>query len=71
MAEKPKDRLHYVVSESGKRVSVVLPIDDYESMIEDIADLAAVAERRNEESTDHTSVVEKLKADGLLHGRHD
>ncbi|MBI4084170.1 MAG: hypothetical protein HY423_16315 [Candidatus Lambdaproteobacteria bacterium] len=56
----------YIVDETGKRVSVVLPVEEYEELLEDIADLAAVAERRQEGTTTHALVVERLKADGLL-----
>jgi hypothetical protein len=54
------------VDESGARISVVLPIADYEELLEDIADLASAAERRGEKAADHDAVVQRLKADGLL-----
>lgn len=56
----------YIVDEHGQRVSVVLPLDTYEDLLEDLADLAAVAERREEGVVDHAKVIERLKADGLL-----
>jgi hypothetical protein len=67
MAEKSKAALpQYIIDESGRRVSVVLSVEAYEELLEDISDLAAVAERRHEESADHSEVVKRLKADGLL-----
>ena len=67
MAEKAKSAAaRYIVDESGRRVSVVLPLEEYEELLEDVADLAAVAERRQEETTAHVKVIERLKADGLL-----
>ena len=66
MKSKSKENLQYVVDDRGHRLSVVLPLDRYESMLEDIADLAAVAERREEERVEHSAVVARLKADGLL-----
>ncbi len=66
MVEKPKLHVQYLVNEAGERVSVVMPIREYETILEDIADLAAVAERRKEETIDHEAVVARLEADGLL-----
>ena len=66
MTEKSKGAIQYVVDEAGKRISVVLPIDQFETMLEDVADLAALAERRDEDIADHADVVARLKADGLL-----
>ena len=36
---------HYVVDEQGNRVAVILPLQEYEHLLED---LAVVAERREE-----------------------
>ena len=38
----------YVVDEHGNRVAVILPLQEYEQMQEDLHDLAVVAERREE-----------------------
>ncbi|WP_243670092.1 type II toxin-antitoxin system Phd/YefM family antitoxin [Methanoculleus chikugoensis] len=38
----------YVVDEHGNRVAVILPLQEYEQLQEDLHDLAVVAERRNE-----------------------
>ena len=56
----------YITNEHGERVSVVIPIDEYEALLEDVEDLAVIAERREEESSSHTEVIERLKADGFL-----
>jgi PHD/YefM family antitoxin component YafN of YafNO toxin-antitoxin module len=58
--------VQYVVDEKGERHSVVLSLDDYERMVEDLADLAVAAERRDEASISHEQFVEELKRDGLL-----
>ena len=39
---------------------------EYEAWLEDLGDLAAVAERRREETTDHGKVIARFRADGLL-----
>jgi len=45
---------------------VLLPIEQYERLLEDLEDLAAVAERRNEPTISHDDLVAELKRDGLL-----
>jgi glutamate/tyrosine decarboxylase-like PLP-dependent enzyme len=56
----------YITNEAGERVSVILPLVDFEHLIEDIEDLAAVAERRKEPTIPHEQLVKELKKDGLL-----
>lgn len=56
----------YIVDPQGQRTSVLLPIEEYETLLEDLNDLAAVAERRDEAVVEHAEVVARLKADGLL-----
>ena len=56
----------YITDEQGNRVSVVLPVDDYQELLDDLEDLATVAERRNEGTVSHTDVLAALKADGKL-----
>ena len=56
----------YVTNESGERTEVILSIASYESLLEDLSDLAAIAERRSESSIPHDQFITKLKADGLL-----
>jgi len=59
-------RNRFIVDERGKKVSVVLPVDDYEEMLEDLHDLAVVAERRHEPIVAHAALKKRLKAGGLL-----
>ena len=66
MKAKKNSRRQFVVDETGKKISVVLPLQEYENLLEDISDLAAVAERREEPTTAHSGVVARLKGDGLL-----
>lgn len=59
-------RTQYITDESGERVSVILPMVDFKALIEDIEDLAAVAERRDEPTISHQHLLDELKQDGLL-----
>ena len=56
----------FITDEHGQRTAVVLPVADYEELLEDVADLAAVAERRDEERISLAEVKQRLIADGLL-----
>ena len=40
--------VHFITNESGEKISVVLPIDEYKKMIEDLHDLAVIAQRNDE-----------------------
>jgi hypothetical protein len=58
--------LRYIVDENGERTAVVLPIDHYEELLEDVHDLAVIAERREEPTISFEELKEKLRKDGLL-----
>ena len=63
-----KSKLHprFVIDENGDRTAVILPIEEYNELLEDLADLAAIAERRDEATLPHDKVREELKKYGLL-----
>jgi len=58
--------LQYMTDEAGHKTAVVLPIADYKRLLEDINDLAAVADRREEPTIPHDQFVQELRKDGLL-----
>ena len=62
------EKLHeqFIVDESGKKTAVVLPLEDYEELIEDIHDLAIIAERKDEPTISFDELKKRLKADGLI-----
>ena len=59
-------REQYVVDREGKRTAVLLVLEDYERLLEDLHDLAVVAERRDEESIGLEEMKRRLEQDGLL-----
>ena len=59
--------LQYLIDEAGERKAVIVPIADYHRFMEDMEDLAAIAERREEPSINHQDFLDELKRDGLLH----
>ncbi len=55
-----------VVDANGNKIAVLLPLQQYEQLMEDLHDLAVVAERRGEESISLEEMKRRLTADGLL-----
>lgn len=48
MGETVHSPIHFITNESGEKISVVLPIDEYKKMIEDLHDLTVIAQRQDE-----------------------
>ena len=58
--EKFNLSLQYVVNPSGERVAVIVPIGEFEELLEDLEDLAAVVNRRDESTISHQQVIDDL-----------
>ncbi len=58
--------VQYVTDEAGQRKAVVMPIADYQRLMEDLDDLAAIADRRGEPTIPHDKFLEELRRDGIL-----
>lgn len=58
--------INYITNEAGEKTAVILPIEQFESLLEDMKDLAVVAERKNEPITSHADLLEELKEDGII-----
>ena len=56
----------YVTDPEGRKTAVILPIEEYHELLEDLADLAVIAERRNEPAVPHDRVLSELRKDGPL-----
>ena len=54
-------RKKYVVDGKGRRESIVLPVRDYEQLLEDLHDLAVVAERKREGRVDLAEMKRRLR----------
>jgi len=58
--------LQYVTDDKGVKTAVLLPIREYEALMEDLRDLAAIADRRGEDTIPHDRFVAELREDGIL-----
>jgi len=56
----------YITDKSGQKISVILPIEEYEELLEDLKDLVTVAELKDESTIPLDEVITKLKANDLL-----
>ena len=55
----------YIVDKKGQKKAVILPVDEYQELLEDLHDLAVIAERRDEPTINFEELKERLKKDGL------
>ena len=56
----------FVVDSNGKKTGVILPLEQYEKLMEDLHDLAVVAERRAEVPISLAEMRSRLEKDGIL-----
>ena len=59
-------RGRYVIDRKGKRTGVVISLKRYSRLMEDLHDLAVVAERRNEKPVTADDMKKRLHKRGLL-----
>jgi hypothetical protein len=56
----------YQTDAQGRRTAVVLPISEYERLLDDLHDIAVVAERRDEETIDEAELRRRLAGGGAV-----
>ena len=56
----------FIIDESGNKTAVILPVQKYEELLEDIHDLAVIAERKDEPSISFAELKKRLMADGFI-----
>ncbi|HEY8205235.1 MAG TPA: hypothetical protein VIF81_10950 [Pyrinomonadaceae bacterium] len=56
----------FVVDAKGRKKAVLLTVEQYEKLIEDLHDLAIVAERREEKPISLAELKRRLKKDGFI-----
>jgi hypothetical protein len=62
----PSSRERYVTDRKGRRTGVVLSLKRYSRLMEDLHDLAVVAERRDEKPVTTDEMRKRLHKRGLL-----
>ncbi len=66
MRSAPKLKPEFVIDEKGNKKAIILSIEEYEELMEDLQDLAVLAERREEPVISHADVMEELSRNGYL-----
>lgn len=56
----------YITNAKGEKISVILSYRLYQKLLEDIHDLAVVAERRDEPTISLAEIKKRLRKDGQL-----
>ncbi len=56
----------FVTNSKGKKISVILSYKKYEKLLEDLHDLAVIAERRDEKPISLDEMKANLQKDGIL-----
>jgi hypothetical protein len=59
-------RRRYQTDDQGRRTAVVLPIAEYQELLEDLHDLAVVAERRDEPTLGQSEMTRRLAGGGAV-----
>ena len=56
----------FIVNAKGHRTAVVIPVNEYEELLDDLHDLAIIGERRDESTVSFEDLKKRLKEDELL-----
>ncbi|MGB8212618.1 MAG: hypothetical protein WCE68_03565 [Anaerolineales bacterium] len=56
----------FITNAKGKKTGVILSLSRYEKLMEDLHDLAVVAERKDEQPISMEEMKKRLKDDGVL-----
>ena len=56
----------YVIDDKGRKTGVLLSLRQYQKLMEDLHDLAVIAERKSEKPIPLGELKRRLKKDGLL-----
>jgi len=59
-------REQYVVDSKGRKTAVLLSLERYQKLLEDLHDLAFAAHRREQKTISLDDLKRRLKKDGLL-----
>jgi hypothetical protein len=59
-------RSEFITDANGKKKAIILDIELYQEILEDLEDLRLLAERKDEATVPLSDVEERLKARGLL-----
>ncbi len=56
----------YIIDKKGNKKSVIIPLERYMELLEDMNDLAIIAERKSEKEISTEEVKKRLKQNGII-----
>ena len=56
-----QEKRHFIVTERGRKTGVLLSLKEYKELLEDLQDLAIIAERKDEPSQPFEIVKKRLE----------
>ena len=62
----PQFHPQYITDIDGKKKAVILPIEEYEELLEDLEDMAVASQRKDEPTVSHEQLLRELHEDGIL-----
>jgi len=65
-SKRKKIKPQFILDKSGKKSFVILPVEEYDELMEDLYDLAIIAERKDEPTISFEEFEKRLKGSGLL-----
>ncbi len=66
MVDVKRFKLRFVTDKKGNKTEVLMKVKDFEELLEDLHDIAVVAERRNEKTLSHENLLKDLRQNGIL-----
>jgi PHD/YefM family antitoxin component YafN of YafNO toxin-antitoxin module len=51
----------YIIDTKGNKNAVIIPLDEYEKLLEDLHDLTVIAERKNEKNINFDTIKNRFK----------
>jgi hypothetical protein len=60
------DQIQFITNARGERTAVILPIEEYENLLEDFHVLSAAYESRNEPTRPFNEVIAEMRAAGEI-----
>ena len=58
--------LNYITNPQGEQTAVMLPMNEFLELMEDVEDLISIASRKNEPTTSHENLLIELANDGFI-----
>lgn len=61
-----KKNIQFITDANGERIAVILPIEDYENLLEDLHVIRVAEETRNEPTIPLEDLLAELRAEGKI-----